>query len=285
MKNIILKFTFWGMAALVLAGLLTSCDQENLRENPAEEVLKAAYSFYQPALRAELTPNYNGQLNVTLTRTNVAEAATVDVKLTAASTVTTSLFTLNSTSVSFAAGAGKATAVVNFDLESLATDGSQYSFSIGFVNAETPLSIGASSVTAVTATRKLTYVLLDTPGTFTSNDVYGAAYLVDIERCIEAPHIYRALSLYEDDYDILIVTNPGAQTAKIALQEIGLALFGAAYPQTWLRADACTFVDGVITVTPGSATNYNRWIVEPAPSTLGAWVGAPEILRLPAGAY
>lgn len=283
MKNSMLKFTLLGIVALALTGL-TSCSQDNFRENPVEEARKSAYSFYHPALVAELTPDYNGQLNVAVTRSNVTDAATVEVSLTADST-TAKLFTLNSSTVSFAAGAATANAVVNFDLNNLSTSGAQYAFSIGFTSTETPLSLGASNVTAVKVSRKMTFVKFDTPATFTSNDMIGETYTVEFERCVEAPNLYRALDLYAAGYSILIVTNPAEQTATIAQQEIGLKVFGDAYPKTWLRADACTFVNGVITVTPGGASNYNRWIVEPAPSTLGAWVTKPEILKLPAGAY
>jgi hypothetical protein len=122
-------------------------------------------------------------------------------------------------------------------------------------------------------------------GTFTSNDVYGETYEVEIDRAVPNPNLYRARNLYADGYNIKIEVFPAQNKAVIAPQEIGFALFGASYPRTWLRADACTYANGVITVTPGSSSNYNRWTVEPPPGTLGAWVSAPEILELPAGSY
>ncbi|MDR3134016.1 MAG: hypothetical protein LBU42_08375 [Prevotellaceae bacterium] len=122
-------------------------------------------------------------------------------------------------------------------------------------------------------------------GTFTSNDVLGKTYSVEIERAVPSPNLYRVRNLYANGFHIKIEVFPAQNRAVIPAQEIGLSLFGSSYPRTWLRADACTYANGVITVTPGSSTNYNRWTVEPPPSTLGAWVSNPEILELPAGSY
>jgi hypothetical protein len=268
------------LAVAVLLGL-NACNQDNERTF-YDESAPAAYSFLQPVIVVELTADFNGVLHVVVARTNAAEAASVQIKFTATAAVGT-IFTLATPTLSFAAGVYEATASVQFALENLASTGTRYSFSIEFADPATPVSTSGNSKTDVQASRKLTFINVGN-GTFTSNDVYGETYEVEIERAEELPTLYRARDLYADNYHILIQVFPEENRAVIPQQEIGVQLFNG-YLKTWLRADACTYANGVITVTPGSATNYNRWIVEPAPSTLGAWVGAPEILELPAGAY
>jgi hypothetical protein len=269
-------------AVAALAGL-NACNQDNERAL-YDESAPAAYSFLQPVISVELTSAFNGAIKVHLTRTDATEAAAVPVKLTAATaTAAATLFTLPAPAVSFEAGAYEADAIVQFTLEDLPPDGMQHQFSIEFENAATGISFGGNKKTDVKATRKLTFVSVGT-GTFTSNDVYRKSYPVHIERAEEVPDVYKALDLYAAGYPILIQVFPAENRAVIAQQEIGLSLFDS-YPKTWLRADYCTYANGVITVTPGSQTNFNMWVVEPSPSTTGAFVGKTEILELPAGAY
>jgi hypothetical protein len=269
------------LAAAALAGL-NACNQDNERAF-FDESAPVAYSFLQPTIVAELEDSYNGVLQVKVSRTHATDASSVEVKFTATAAVG-AIFTLASPTVSFAAGAYEATVRIEFTLANLSSTGTQYAFSVEFADSSTPVSIGGNNKTNVQASRKLTFIKVGA-GTFTSNDVYGETYEVEVERAQELLTLYRARDLYADGYHILITVYPDQGRAVIPAQEIGLSLFGASYPKTWLRADACTYANGVITVTPGSASNYNRWTVEPPPSTLGAWVGAPEILQLPAGSY
>lgn len=185
----------------------------------------------------------------------------------------------------FADGESVAYGVINHPVATDLEIGVEYQATLSFDDEVYSVSPGGIGEQQLVFSRKLTWVSVG-EGTFTSNDLYsGATYPVEVLTTEEDPGIYKALGLYEDDYDIMIFVDKVNGTARIPQQEIGLSIFGADYPSTWLRADACTYANGVITVTPGNADNYNRWIVEPAPGTLGAFVSSPEILVLPEGSY
>ncbi|MDR0582051.1 MAG: hypothetical protein LBG31_03705 [Prevotellaceae bacterium] len=276
--NKIIKYLI--LAAAALAGL-NACNQENERAF-YDESAPAAYTFLQKNVVAELSNDDNGMLSTVIARTRATEAASLQLLFTATDAVQ-EIFTFPAPTVSFAAGVYEVTLNIPFAFDKLSLTG-QYEFSVEFADPETPISIGGNEKTTIKAGRKLTFIKVGA-GTFTSNYVFGETFDDKvIERAVELPTLYRARDLYANDYHILIQVYPDENRAVIPVQELGLQVF-TGYTRTWLRADACTFVNGVITVTPGSATNWNRWTVEPPPSTLGLWVTDTEILALPAGSY
>lgn len=193
------------------------------------------------------------------------------------------IFELKSSSIKFNGGENISYIEISFgDIDNLGPTAT-YEFKIGIMDEE-ELSPSAIDEIKVRVSRKLTWKSWG-DGEFTSNDLYGDTYPVEVQSAEEDPNLYKAIGLYKDGYDILISVNKAEGTAKITQQEIGLSIFGATYPKTWIRADACTYENGVITITPGDANNYNRWIVEPAPGTLGAFISDYEILVLPKGSY
>jgi hypothetical protein len=276
-------------AATVLFGL-NACNQDNERAF-YDETAPVAYSFRQPVIVAELTPDHNGILQVRIVRTKAAEAASVQVKLTAsaAGDDVTSLFTLASPVVSFEAGAYETAASVQFTLDDLIVSAKQYQFSIEFDDAATAVSPGGHKKTDVKASRKLmlTYESAGT-GTYESElfqELFQGTLDVSFERAVEAPNIYRAKDLYADGYDILIEIFPSEGRAVIPLQEIGYPLFQRdGYSQTWISANDCAYANGVITIKPGSESVPNVWYADTA-TEMGAFIITTEIFRLPAGSY
>ncbi len=201
---------------------LSSCDQDNLRAT-YDTNTPPAVSFFQPALLAQLTPAYNGIMQVTLSRTNATEAATVPVVLTSSSTFTASLFTLLSTNVTFAQGSSTAVAEVQFDIDKLATDGSQYKFTLSFADPNQVVSFGGNVKTDVTASRKLTWQSAGT-GQWLFSTMWGIApeddEPVKVEQALEAPGLYRFVDFFTNV--IIMTIDFSTNVAAIAMQDTGI---------------------------------------------------------------
>ncbi|MDR3132397.1 MAG: hypothetical protein LBU42_00025 [Prevotellaceae bacterium] len=188
------------IAAAALIGL-SACNQDNERVS-YDESTSVAYSFLQTNIVTELTPDNNGVLQVTVSRTNATVAATVAMKLTASTaTNIAELFALTTNSISFEAGAYEAGARVEFTLNDLAPDGTQYPFTLEFNDPETPISIGGNNKTTIKASRKLTWVNAGT-GQWTDGIIVAGysvpvlTYPVSVQRAEEAEGLYRLVNPY-----------------------------------------------------------------------------------------
>ncbi|MDR0430142.1 MAG: hypothetical protein LBH58_06655 [Tannerellaceae bacterium] len=273
-----MKSTKFLIISLFAGILLCSCEQEDGTVYTGE--LDKLVSFASPKYTQELVDEDGTQIKIKLQRAQTA--GTLDVPIIFESQ--SDLIQMNDLVVHFADGEAVAYGTVSHPGASGLDIGIEYQATLSIDEEAVSVSPGGISAQQVVLTRKLTWKSVG-EGIFTSNDIYGATYSVEVLSTEEDPNIFKALGLYEDGYDILIIVDKANGTAVIPQQEIGLSLFGADYPKTWLRADACTYSNGVITITPGSADNFNRWIVQPAPGTLGAFVSSPEILVLPQGSY
>ena len=258
--------------------LMWSCKQEegSLYEGDLSKVVSFSSSKYIQ----ELIATDGKEIVVTLQRAQKTGTLDVPVRFQTSS----NLFQMTDTVFHFTDGEGIAYAHITHPGADNLGVGVNYTLKLTVDTTKIPVSVSGIKIQNLTISRKLTWKNMG-KGTFTSNDITGTTYQVDILSPVEAPNIYKALSLYAKDYDILINVDKEKGTASIPQQEIGLSIFGDGYPKTWLRADACTFSNGLITVVPGSSTKYNRWLVVPAPGTTGAWVSAPELLQLPNGSY
>jgi hypothetical protein len=273
MENI--KFLIISLFAGIL---LWSCEQE--AGTVYIEKLDNLVSFASPKYIQELVEEDGTQIKIKLQRAQTS--GTLDLPIIFESQ--SDLIQMKDLVVHFADGESIAYGILSHPGASGLEIGLEYQATLSIDEEAVSVSPGGISAQQVVLTRKLTWKNVG-EGTFTSNDIHGETYPVEVLSTEEDPNVFKALGLYEDGYDILIIVDKAKGTAVIPQQEIGLSLFGADYPKTWLRADACTYNNGVITITPGSADNFNRWIVEPAPGTLGAFVSSPEILVLPRGSY
>jgi hypothetical protein len=262
------------IAAASLVGL-SACNQDNERAF-YDESAPPAYSFRQPVISAELTPDDNGILQVGVTRTNAAEAATVAITLTA-STATAALFTLATTSVSFEAGAWETVARVEFTLDNLALTGTQYQFTLEFNDPATPVSAGGNKKTDVKASRRLTWVNAGT-GQWTDGLVCAIfqapaeTYDVSVQRAEEAQHYYRLVNpygfgVYPYTEAADVVTDPcyviinAINASKVLISESGLGIdwgygeiFTASTNYGSRSGDTVTFPVGALGV---GMRNYN----------------------------
>ncbi|MDR0429475.1 MAG: hypothetical protein LBH58_03215 [Tannerellaceae bacterium] len=258
--------------------LLCSCEQEAGTVYTGE--LDNLVSFDSPKYTQELAEEDGTQIKIKLQRAQTS--GTLDVPIIFESK--SDLIQMNDLVVHFADGEAVAYGVVSHPGASGLDIGIEYQATLEIDEEVVSVSPGGVSKQQVTLTKKLTWKSVG-EGTFTSNDIYEDTYPVKVLSTEEDPNIYKALGLYKDGYDILIIVDKTKKTAVIPQQEIGLSLFGDDYPGTWLRADACTYDNGVITITPGSDTNYNKWLVGAAQDALGVYVSSPEILVLPQGSY
>jgi hypothetical protein len=268
---------FIGLAFLTMF-LFVSCEQEEGAIYNGN--IDKAVSFPSSKLTQELIDEDGNELVIKLQRAQTTGSLDVPVRFTTSST----LFQMSDTVFHFADGESVALNKITHPGASALGVGVNYSLKLVVDTTKVARSVSGIKTMNININRKLTWKNKG-KGTFTSNDVTGTTYEVDIISPEEAPNIYKALSLYADKYDILIIVDKVNGKATIPQQEIGLSLFGEGYPKTWLRADACTYSNGVITVVPGNSTKYNRWLVVPAPGTTGAWVSSSEILVLPQGSY
>jgi hypothetical protein len=263
------------VAAAALTGL-SACNQDNERAF-YDESAPAAYSFLQPVVSAELTPEYNNAIKVRVTRTNAVEAASVQLKLTASTaTAAATLFTLDSPTVSFEAGVYEAVATVRFTLTDLAPDGTRYKFAIEFVDPATVISTGGSKITNVDVSRQLTFVSVGS-GTYVST-LFGQTFEAPFERAVEAPNLYKLVGFFTNP--ILINVDFNAGTAVIPLQDLGEDVFNAG-SNSWIKCANGAYANGVITF--GGGTAANAFFTSQAMTS-----GAPmtnEKFLLPAGSY
>lgn len=273
MKNI--KYIITIFLSIIL---LWSCEQEKGTVYTGD--LSKEVSFSTGVYKHDIVDSDGKEIKVKVQRSSTL--GTLDVPIIFKSTST--LFQMKDTVVHFADGAGEAYGIITHVGASGLSVGVSYTLTLNINNKINNISSGGIKTQKITIGRKLTWKSVG-KGVFTSNDILGETKEVEVLSTEEDNSIYKAVGLYIKDYDILILVNKTKGTAVIPQQEIGLSVFGDDYPKTWLRADACSYSNGTITVTPGSASNFNRWIVVPAPGTTGAWVSSPEILVLPAGSY
>ena len=272
MKNIIKL----GFLSIVAFALLSACNQDNLRTNPVDEAREAAFSFFQPNIVSELLAADNGIIRIILTRTDNSVNAVVPIEMTATAAVK-SIFTLTTPVVNFNAGEYTATAIVGFGNIERLQAGVQYRFTLAFANENETVSIGGSNKADIVASRKLTFVKVEAPGTF-SSVAFGGAWACDILRAIEAPNFYKLSDFFVND--ILFAIDPVAGTAVIPFQPLGEDIFGAG-SNSWIECLAGTYANGVCVF--GGGTWNNAYYTSQAANS--GYRMTNERIILPPGSY
>lgn len=270
MKKII---TYLCIAFVALTGL-SSCQDYKVEYDPAAN--PPAVTMYQAAISAELTPAYNGVLKVLLSRTDASAAESVNISFISSSTYTASIFTLETPVATFQVGEFQTAVNVTFNLNNLATNNTQYKFSLKIADANQAISKGGYAQTDITAIRKLTYVPVETPATFTST-AFGGNFTFTLYRAVEAPTMYRMAGFFVNT--ISFTTDPGTGKAVIPAQDLGEDLFVAG-TTSWIRGNG-TYSNGVCSF--GDGTPNNAYFTNSAMTS--GMLMTSEVIRLPAGAY
>ncbi len=216
---------------VLLLVLVVSCNQDAIKPYiNSNDMGTVDAAFRSTLLVYGLSQADNGKVNVLINRGNTKDAATVPITI---SGTGTSKFTLQSNSVTFAAGEGSAYIVLNYSLSSVAP-ATKYTFKLTIAD-ETMVSKSKVKEITVEAMLPLIYAAFGN-GTYTS-EFYEGSWSQPVQKAnISATlNFYKLTNCYEPGYNIEFKVDNGVLTC--AQQNIGWeysAAYGFVYvsPQT-----------------------------------------------------
>ncbi len=197
---------------IIITIALTSCDQENI--GTIYEPGNSYVAFSSPVVAENfLSAENNFSVSVQIVRSNLEEPTTANVSLEMNSDIE-GVFALESNTVTFNVGEGKAYAKIVPAIAPASIDPTKtYKFNLTLTGDNVSELF---NTTAYSATIKLDYLEIGA-GNFVS-PFFEDEWPVNLLKADLGNNIilYKALSLYEDGYDIIIVVN--GENVKVAGQ-------------------------------------------------------------------
>ncbi|GAB1472941.1 hypothetical protein MASR2M69_03820 [Bacteroidota bacterium] len=200
---------------VLLLVLVVSCNQDEIKPYiNSSDIGAVDASFRSTLLVYGLSQADNGKVNVLINRGNTKDAATVPITI---SGTGTSKFSLQSNSVTFAAGEGSAYVVVNYSISSVAP-ATKYTFTLTIAD-DTMVSKSKVKTINVEAMLPLNYVAFGN-GTY-SSEFYEGTWSQPVQKAnISATlNFYKLTNCYEPGYNIEFKVDNGVLTC--AQQNIG----------------------------------------------------------------
>ncbi|MBP6526913.1 MAG: hypothetical protein KA235_01510 [Prevotella sp.] len=218
------KYIIKTVAVLALGIIgLTSCDSEPEGAIYNSTSLDAA--FFSTQLNTEVAVENNGVIEVPIYRGSKNGEASVKIEMDS-KTVTQGVFTLSSTTVSFANGESSAVAKLNFDLNQLGiTD--VYTIVLSFTDPAVASPSGIKSI-KINAQRKLTWE--DFGIGYYTDGLFEDGWEQPIQKAKEG-NIYRLPDCVYKGYPFVFVLNDDGTLASFTPQKMGYvnATYGMVY--------------------------------------------------------
>ncbi|WP_177601740.1 hypothetical protein [uncultured Phocaeicola sp.] len=244
---------------VAMAVLFASCDTDNMKEVFQETTMGAAFSFGAQSVSFPAN-GYEG-FDVEVTRANSAEAATISLTATLSDGSPLPAEINVPSTITFEAGEyRKMLHVTVGDIKS----GVTYSVTISLDPSAASSFEDAITTKTISVYRDYTYSTLGT-GKLVS-EFFGAEGEAEIQKADDI-NWYKAISLYEDGYDVVFKIGDDGKTVTVDKQAIAsdISGYGTAYV-----AGSGTLENGVITVTLEFTVSA------------GSFGTAKEIITLPA---
>lgn len=223
---------------VVMATLFTSCDTDNMKEVFQETTMGAAFSFGAQSVSFPAN-GYEG-FDVEVTRANSSEAATISLTATMADGSALPAEINVTSSISFEAGEyRKMLHVTVGDIKS----GTTYSIVIALDPSVASSFENAITTKTISVYRDYTYTSIGT-GKLVS-EFFGAEGEAEIQKADDI-NWYKAISLYEDGYDVVFKISDDGKTVIVDKQAVASDISG--YGTAYVAGNG-TLENGVITVT------------------------------------